>query len=475
MRTSVTTSCSVVLVVAVASMAGCYLSHERDDAGIARDASTDASIDASSDAGIDAEVPPPLHRCRVRCGEPQLIGTLRGMTGIEALLSVAARGTRVGVLVRQFHPRDANDFPFYALVSVDTAGGVVSSPVSSVDSYSIGASAAGLHVRGDTFVATMLRSDDIGDVPTTAMVAAAAWGIGEGGLAWSEPLLAHLPPMLLPCDCPRLGTGFGLGDWSATALVEGDTLWLAPVELDAPVHGLEPVPLVRWPSAPPRTTPLAGAMLADGTTVLVGGGFATGLDPRAGFIVVAHPGETPTVDPLPGALFDPPPLLAVHDNEVYVFRFVSRTEDASASGFVAQSRDARGTNVDRVEVATTGGLVPVATAAYRGARGAGLVWVEPSGDVRVLPSMEVTARGSAWRDCGYDIEAPPVASLPRGVSTSTNIHGGVPMLAVGSGDGLSEPARGADDIILVIVDSSPEALAGELTILRLPDCGVEMR
>jgi hypothetical protein len=263
-----------------------------------------------------------------------------------------------------------------------------------------------------------------------------------------------------------LGTGFGSGFHAATALVEGDTLWLSSVELDPAVRALPPRPLVRWPEAPPRTTPLIGAMLTDGSLVLAGGGAAPGLDPRAGFIVIAPPVGEPIVEVLPGELFDPAPLLATRDLQSYVFRYVSRRDDLAASGFVAESRDARAAVDDRLEVATTGGLVPAATATYQGARGAGLVWVEPSGDVRVLPSMEVTARSSGWRDCAYDIEVPAVAYLPAGVSTTASIYGGVPLLALGSDDG-----SGFGDDILLVVEDGP----GDLTILRLPDCGVDVR
>ncbi len=60
------------------------------------------------------------------------------------------------------------------------------------------------------------------------------------------------------------------------------------------------------------------------------------------------------------------------------------------------------------------------------------------------------------------------AFLPAGVRTTWAGIGGVPLLAINTGDRTGD----GDDILLVIQDGPGDG--GDLTILRLPGCGVDV-
>jgi hypothetical protein len=377
---------------------------------------------------------------------------------------VAVRGHDLGILVRQYHYRDGNDFPYYAMVHVDLdlgeAGAIV--PATSVDTYS-GMIAGGIEARDEGFVATVWRAPTLTRFSTEVRVGAATW-THDGMLAAEHPDLGALAELLGPCACNHRGTAFSLGAGSVAAIVRGDTLWLLPVEHGDPFRGMEPLAFARFAAAPPRTTPISGASFSDGRIAIAGGGYGPSLDPRDAFLVVGARGAPPVMVELPGERYDPPPLVTVRNDRLFTFRFASEPSDLDRSRIVAEERGSADAGViASLQLPTRNGLVPVATAAYRGASGAGLAWVEPDGAVQLLPAPGATSGETHWTECS-SLDAPAVASLPAGVSHEAVPNGGAPMFAVGTGDGL-DPAVG--DVVLAILDPTRV-----ITIMAIPACRV---
>jgi hypothetical protein len=206
-------------------------------------------------------------------------------------------------------------------------------------------------------------------------------------------------------------------------------------------------------------SPLAGAIAAPDRVALAGGGFGVGLDPRRAFLALGDEGAELGIADLEGEPYDPAPLVVAEGGTVFVFRYVSEPTDLAASTLVARAFSADGASIDRLELRTDGGLAPIAVAAYEGESGAGLVWAEPDGGVRVLPATPVTAAASEWRACGGAMRTSPVALLPDGINP--------PLLGTGA---LMHAIAGPTGDVLVVVRG--RTYPQHVTVMRIPACRI---
>lgn len=436
------------------ALAGCYASHTRvHDAG-ADGSVGDASVDRDLDAHLDA-VDASSARCRVQCGPPELIVT-QELLDLEGLHDVAWNASTLGVLTRRYflHP-DGALYPDYALMRVDPSSGTMRASDTAEAVRSSQVLGGGLHVRDGEWIATVLRTDAIGPhFPIETSVGAARWDAG-GALLWEDGALAVFPETLISCDCVHLGAAFGRGATSFAALAHGHAIWAVQLGWDSGPTVSEVTRLATLPLDVPGSTPLEGALLTDDGLALAGGGFGVGLERRDGFIVAGPMQDAPLMSrPSAGEPFDPPPRVeaAADGTHFYVFRRASNTADLAASELRIEARSAAGEVMDELSIALRHGLVPLEIVSFAHDESVGVVWVDRDGGVHVLPRLDA----DTLADCAHDIDAPAVATLPRGLE-NMSFHGARSLLAAADDDG----------VLAIAMEPGPA-----LTVLRLPACEI---
>jgi hypothetical protein len=415
------------LLTTVSFIAGCYLSHRRD---------------------VDADPP----RCMARCGEPVLMASYEALN-IEGLLDLAIDGERLGILAQRYHYEDGNAHPEYALVTIDLASGIVRTAETAdairTTTHLVG---GGLHVDGDVWAATVLRTDTIGSRSEIGVEVGGARWASDGTLLFQSGTLERFPEALVSCNCPHPATAFGLGDSSVAAITMGADVWAVPVTWSLsptaqPARRIASLPDVRG------TTPIDGALLEDDTFVLAGGGFAPEIEPRDAFIAFGSWREGPSeAEPFPGAPFDRPTRVerSADGSLVYLYRGVSDVDDLGMSALRAAIHDRSGGLRDELRVPFRDGLIPLELASYAD----GVVWVDRDGSVFVLP-----ADARAWTECRGDVEPEPAATQPHPLAGDQRRF-----LAIAHGS----------DVLVIALQDDPSITALRLTVHRIPECRIEM-
>ena len=429
----------------------CYLSHPPGAEDHAADADAGhAARDAAT--GDDAVV---THRCTVTCGAPELIAVHDEGAELQRLVDTATIGSTVGVLAQ----RQADDGSAYELLLFDADASTIrtTAPADRI-AMTYHLSGGALRTDGVTFVGTTLRAaTPLWRGPATVEVGVAGWD--AAGALLHEEIVGAFETRLEACGCPHQATAFGAGDTSFALLGNGATIEAIRLRGSGTSALADPpIALVTMAEDLPSSTPLSGALLRDGTLAIGGGGLrrtgggSSAPLPRAGFVATGRTDAAPfRVAPTGGAVSDPPPLVeaAAGADAFFVFRHASDTADLGRSRLHIETRDRTGALVAAREVPLLHGLTPVAIATYASERGAGVVWVDTTGAVHLVPTHD-----RLFTECAPELDAPPVATLPglmRGM------------------DGLAAAALG-DDVIVFALE--PTASGPRLIALRIPACHV---
>ncbi len=435
------------LILCVLSLAsGCYLSHERPDAGA--DAPTDA----------------PLPSCSVSCGPVEHIASFDPLLAdASTLRAVVSEDGHIAILLR-----NTGDPTFVMALLDPESGEVTVTPLGERPGpiTTHGLTVANVEATAEGFVATALTTTELTSrVATHPHFAALTFGPDVAFVSGPE-MLGELTYEYAPCACAIRSSIFGRRRAEAIATVEGDTLWVTRLARDTRRIGTS----VAWSSfegAPPRSGAVEGSMFPDGRIAVAGGGAATGLEPREAFLAIEGADREVRVVSLPGERFDAPPTIVATAEGVSVFRFVSDPRDLGASVLRAETRNDRGAVLDGIALRTQYGLAPVEYGSFRGRVGAGLVWVENDATLRVLPDVG-SGTAPSWAACeGVEIE--PLTTLPHPLAVDPSRHEGAPtMVVLGEGDGASE-------LHVVLLGRLDARGATAVDVFRIPGCHLDTR
>ncbi|MCC7538616.1 MAG: hypothetical protein IT379_20495, partial [Deltaproteobacteria bacterium] len=306
-----------------------------------------------------------------------------------------------------------------------------------------------------------LRGDADGwHTPVAYAPAVGAWMGGEalvGVLEWrrdgTEASWSPGPTMPTPvssCECDRPVAFAPLGDrgWLA-AIVQGPSVFYAWLGVDAtPAGGT----LLDLGPSPAGATPLSARFLVDGSLAVVGGGSASGLERRAGFLAIGAPGESDWIArAIPGEPYDGAPILVARDTGPTVVRFATDAADVGTSGMRVVAYDGSLEVRSDTRIATTLGLTPSALTAFESSDGTSVAWTMEG----VTGTVESTLHVVGLHDeiaCST-VDSRPVARFP-GLSTSS--------LAATWLDG--------DVIVATVLDGAGDT--DELVLPRVPGCAI---
>lgn len=456
MRRTVTTHLPTMAAIAaialgVAVSPGCYLSHS---------APPDAFVPPLPDAPVP-DAPHPI-RCQSGCAPPRTIASLDATSmGVDHRPSSLRAAVIVDGVLYLAYLFPVGDETSYRVARIDLSSGELLGHVGAPDGVTTQRMTVGMLAVGAEVSLTTLaheyrpRGGPVPPWPFAPRVTRVDFGVG-GASAGVSDVVGELPLTLERCECALRGTVFGRGVAEAAAVLEHDALWLTPLDVATSVPASEPVLLATFPGAPPRVGATEGAMLMDGTVLVVGGGLAVDLDARDAFLAVAAPGSPARVETVPGGRFDPPPRVIAAASRFGVFRYVSDRRDAASGRVSAELREPAGV-VDRISVVPDDGVQPAAMAPYATATNAGLVWVEVDGTLRALPPPVTSG---AWDACG-EVEGMPLQRFdgPLAVTWAETIDGSA-LLAIDAGDG-----SGDTIVVAHVADSS-----SRFEVVRLSDC-----
>ncbi|MCC7539828.1 MAG: hypothetical protein IT379_26640 [Deltaproteobacteria bacterium] len=390
--------------------------------------------------------------CAAWCGEPTEIARIELLSrqdgrGPQTLEHIAVAGRRVGALV------SARDVPrtevetVYTIVVTDLATGRIENhPASgSVETF-VGVRGSGLRADAEGWHVLFAYQPQVGAwMGGEARLGTIDWRLDgtEGVLQGGPSIAVHVSPC--SCDRPVAFAPFGDEGWLAT-IVEGSSVvyrwWDVPAR---PSEGT----MLDLGSSPTGSTPISTAFLPDGSLGVAGGGSASGLERRPGFVAIGTPGASDWITrPIPGEAYDAAPYVVARPAGPTVVRFASDATDLDASGIRVVEHDGSLDVRGDTRIATPFGLAPSAYTAFASPDGTSVAWA--------MAGMTDTAESTMHLVAMHDeiacttVDARPVAQLERSPSS---------MVATW---------LDADVIVAAMIGADPS----QLVLLRIPGCSI---